>query len=106
MTIRITGHQWWWEVQYPAQGIITANEYDPSGGASANSTGHANVIHSFWVPQLHWQTRYDSWPDQSFWLEASEPGEYWGLCAEFCGIQHANMLFVVVAEERPNLRPG
>lgn len=100
LTIVITGHQWWWEVEYPEQGFVTANEVRiPVGEPVQIQLATADVIHSFWVPQLH--GKLDMIPGQTntFWLEASEPGEYWGLCAEFCGIQHANMLFVVVAEE-------
>lgn len=101
MTVTITGHQWWWEVEYPEQGFVTANELRiPVGEPVQIQLVAADVIHSFWVPQLH--GKLDMIPGQTntFWLEASEPGEYWGLCAEFCGIQHANMLFLVVAEER------
>lgn len=101
LTIVVTGHQWWWEVTYPDQGFITANELRiPVGEPVQIQLAAADVIHSFWVPQLH--GKLDMIPGQTntFWLEASEPGEYWGLCAEFCGIQHANMLFVVVAEEQ------
>lgn len=101
LIVTITGHQWWWEVTYPAQGFVTANEVRiPVGEPVQIQLVAADVIHSFWVPQLH--GKLDMIPGQTntFWLEASEPGEYWGLCAEFCGIQHANMLFVVVAEER------
>jgi len=101
LTIVVTGHQWWWEVTYPDHGFITANELRiPVGEPVQIQLAAADVIHSFWVPQLH--GKLDMIPGQTntFWLEASEPGAYWGLCAEFCGIQHANMLFVVVAEER------
>src|SRR5207249_10795554 len=58
----------------------------------------SDVIHSFWVPNL--QGKRDLIPGQttSLWIQADRPGVYRGQCAEFCGMQHAHMAFVVVAE--------
>ena len=98
LTVRVTGHQWWWEIAYPDQGITTANEiYIPVGQPVRLELYSEDVIHSFWVPELH--GKMDLVPGQTnvFWIQADEPGEYWGLCAEYCGIQHAKMLFVVIA---------
>ncbi len=58
----------------------------------------ADVIHSFWVPQLHGKIDLIPGQTNTIWLEASEPGVYRGECAEYCGLQHTNMDFVVVAE--------
>lgn len=57
-----------------------------------------DVIHSFWVPQLAGKT--DNIPGQTntMWFQADRAGTYGGRCAEFCGAQHANMLFQVIAE--------
>ncbi len=99
LTIEVVGHQWWWEVRYPAQGIITANElYLPIGQPVRIELTSEDVIHSFWVPELHGKLDMIPGRTNSFWLEATEAGEYWGLCAEFCGIQHANMLYLVIAQ--------
>lgn len=101
LVVEVVGHQWWWEVGYPNEGFVTANEiHIPVGEPVQFRLGTADVIHSFWVPALH--GKMDLVPGQTniWWLEADEAGEYWGLCAEFCGIQHAKMLFVVVAEPR------
>ncbi len=98
LTITVTGHQWWWEVHYPDDDITTANEiHIPAGEPVAIRLASEDVIHSFWVPELN--GKLDLMPGRinTLWLEAAEPGEYWGLCAEYCGIQHAKMLFVVVA---------
>lgn len=98
LTITVTGHQWWWEVHYPDDDIVTANEiHIPVGEPVAIRLASEDVIHSFWVPELN--GKLDLMPGRinTLWLEAAEPGEYWGLCAEYCGIQHAKMLFVVVA---------
>lgn len=99
LTIEVNGRQWWWEVHYPRQRIITANEiHIPIGQPVRVVLNAGDVIHSFWVPDLH--GKLDMIPGQTneFWLQADHPGEYWGECAEFCGIQHAKMSFVVVAE--------
>lgn len=98
-TVEVIGYQWWWEVRYPDQSVITANEiHIPTGQPVNFKLTSADVIHSFWVPELH--GKHDLIPGRvnDFWLQAEEPGAYWGLCAEFCGTQHAKMLLVVVAE--------
>lgn len=99
MTIEVTGHQWWWEVHYPHQDVITANEiHIPVGQPVRIHLRSAQVVHNFWVPELHGKMDLVPGQTNTFWLQADHPGEYWGVCAEFCGLQHANMRFVVVAE--------
>lgn len=96
--LRINGHRWWWEVEYPDLGITTANQiYVPVGQAVKIELTSNDVIHSFWVPQL--QFKRDLIPGQTntVWLQADKPGIYRGLCAEYCGLQHAQMNFMVVA---------
>jgi cytochrome c oxidase subunit II len=96
LTVKAIGHQWWWEFQYPGQKIVTADElYIP-----VNTTVHIelvsdNVIHSFWVPQLGGKTDVIPGHNNTMWLKADKPGEYRGLCTEFCGTQHAHMDFLV-----------
>jgi len=104
-TIEVVGRQWWWEVHYPNQQVITANEiHIPVGQTVALQVTSGDVIHSFWVPQLH--GKIDMIPGQTntFWLQADQPGEYYGFCAEFCGIQHAKMAFVVIVEPLEEFR--
>jgi cytochrome c oxidase subunit 2 len=99
LTVEVIGHQWWWEVRYPDQQVTTANEiHIPVGQPVTLKLASDDVIHSFWVPELHGKRDLIPGRVNDFWLQADEPGEYWGLCAEFCGTQHAKMLFVVVAE--------
>jgi cytochrome c oxidase subunit 2 len=100
LTVEIVGHQWWWEVRYPYHQVVTANEmHIPVGRPVELRLTSADVIHSFWVPQLG--GKLDLLPDRSntLVLEADGPGEYRGQCAEFCGLQHAKMRFLAVAEE-------
>lgn len=93
-----TGHQWWWEIEYPETGVISANEiYIPLGKKLRVQISSVDVIHSFWVAQLG--QKIDAIPgrDNYIWLEASEPGTYQGRCSEYCGAQHAWMNFKVYA---------
>ncbi len=95
----VVGHQWWWEVRYPRAGAVTANEiHVPIGKKLCVQVDSADVIHSFWLPQLG--PKIDMVPGQHnfLWLEADQAGTYDGACSEFCGDQHAWMRFIVVAE--------
>ena len=104
LTIEVVGHQWWWEVNYPQQNVTTANEiHIPAGQPITLQLTSNDVIHSFWVPELHGKLDLIPGRTNSFWLQADEPGEYWGLCAELCGIQHAKMQLVVVAQPPSDL---
>lgn len=99
MRVKVISHQWSWEFQYPEWGIITANElHVPVGKPIVFELTSVDVIHSFWAPQLAGKT--DNIPGQTntMWFQADQAGVYSGRCAEFCGAQHANMLFQVIAE--------
>jgi cytochrome c oxidase subunit 2 len=108
--IRVTGHQWWWEIEYragkdPSKWFKTANELHlPVGRAVDISLESADVIHSFWVPRL--AGKVDAIPGRTNFirLQASNAGIYQGACAEFCGLQHAKMRFQVVAEPAADYR--
>ena len=103
MVIKVTGHQWWWEVEYedqlPSNIFKTANEiHIPVGRPVQLLMTSSDVIHSFWAPNL--DGKKDLLPGHvtSIWLKADHEGEFWGQCAEFCGHQHAHMRFVVIAD--------
>jgi cytochrome c oxidase subunit 2 len=99
LQIKVIGHQWWWEFQYPELGITTANELRiPVGEPVIVELTSNNVIHSFWIPQL--AGKMDVVPGQtnSMWFQADQAGNYRGQCAELCGAQHANMNFMVIAQ--------
>jgi cytochrome c oxidase subunit 2 len=99
MTIEMVAHQWWWEVRYPDQQVSARNELHIPVGQRINlQLTSADVIHSFWVPEL--AGKMDALPDgvNTLVFEATEPGEYQSLCAEFCGLNHATMRLRVVAE--------
>jgi cytochrome c oxidase subunit 2 len=99
MTVKVIGHQFWWEYQYPDLGITTATELViPIDKVVNLELSSVDVIHSFWVPQLNGKT--DAFPNHvNFtWIQANTPGAYYGQCAELCGAGHANMRAVVVAK--------
>jgi cytochrome c oxidase subunit 2 len=99
LTIEVVGHKFWWEVRYPDQGITTANEIRvPAEQPVWVRVTSADVIHSFWVPQLS-PGKIDMVPGRmnAIWMQADEPGLYRGQCTEFCGVQHALMSLLVIA---------
>lgn len=103
ITLDVTAHQWWWEIRVrdsvPDDGFETANEvHVPVGVPVHVRLQTADVIHSFWVPEL--AGKMDVIPGQlnETWLRADHAGTYRGACAEYCGLQHAHMAFVVVAD--------
>jgi cytochrome c oxidase subunit 2 len=106
LTMDVTGHQWWWEVRYsdashPELGFVTANEVHLPVGIPVRVRLHAaDVIHSFWLPQIAGKTDLIPGQENEMWLEARKPGRSRGMCAEYCGLQHAHMALAVVAESR------
>ncbi|WP_435060712.1 cytochrome c oxidase subunit II [Amycolatopsis thermoflava] len=101
VTVEVTGHQWWWEVRYPGTAATTANEiHVPVGTPVQVRLTTDDVLHSFWVPQLMPKTDLIAGQVNTTWITAEEPGTYRGMCAEYCGLQHRYMHFVVVAEPR------
>jgi len=108
-TIRIVGHRWWWQVIYtsnsPDQQVVTANEiHVPVGQPVRLELVSADVVHSFWVPKLAGKTDVVPGQQNTMWMEADKPGTYWGECAEYCGLQHAHMDLLVVAESPADFR--
>ena len=99
MTVEVVGHQWFWEVRYPGTDAVTANEIHIPVRTRVNLVARtADVIHSFWVPRLN--RKIDMIPGQAnrILLYADRRGVYRGRCSEFCGLQHANMQLLVIAE--------
>jgi len=96
----VTGHQFWWQANYPASGVVTANEiHIPTGKALSMRLDSKDVLHEFWVPKLNRKMTTVPGQNNHIWLQADKPGVYLGTCSEFCGTQHAWMRIVVVAEE-------
>jgi cytochrome c oxidase subunit II len=105
MIINVTGQQWWWEYDYPAQNefgitqpIITSGQLVmPVGTKVLLRETSRDVIHSYWIPALN--GKRDAVPGRihTLRLEADKPGIYAGQCTEFCGLSHANMRMEAVA---------
>jgi len=102
--INATGLQWWFRFEYPkepldgAGNLVTGNELViPANRPVRINLRSTDVIHSFWVPKL--AGKVDMIPNRGnhLWLQADEPGYFWGQCAEFCGEDHAVMRFRVIA---------
>jgi cytochrome c oxidase subunit 2 len=106
LRIDVTGHQWWWEVEYPdnadPQNIVTtANEiHVPVGRPVLIKMSSDDVIHSFWAPNLDGKKDLIPGHETRTWFRADTAGVYRGQCAEFCGHQHAKMAFFIVAEPK------
>ncbi len=105
--IRVTGEMWWFRVEYlDSSGRVAlsdANElHIPVGRPVVLELRSADVIHSFWVPHL--SGKKDMIPGRTNLLriEASKPGQYGGVCAEYCGRAHALMGLVVIAHAKPD----
>jgi cytochrome c oxidase subunit 2 len=110
IAIKVTGHQWWWEVEYqderdPSNNVMTANEIHVPVGQPVKLMLQSNdVIHSIWLPNFHGKKDLIPNYPTTFYFAADKPGVYWGQCAEFCGYQHAKMRFTVVAESLDEYR--
>jgi cytochrome c oxidase subunit 2 len=97
--INVEADRWWWRLTYPDDHIVTANEIHVPVGVPVELTLTSDdVIHSVWVPQLDGKT--DVVPGQTNHMSftADMAGTYLGECAEFCGIAHAKMAFVVIVD--------
>lgn len=99
LQITVTGHQWWWSVEYPTYKFTTANEIHIPAGRPVYVTLEAyDVIHSFWVPRLAGKQDLEPGRTNHLTIEADQPGRYFGQCAEYCGTSHANMRLRVFAQ--------
>jgi len=100
--VNVYGKQWWWEVNYarPEElaDVWTANDiYIPVDRSVTFQLHTANVIHSFYVPQLSGTMDLIPGHVNRIKVTAREPGMYYGECKEFCGTSHAYMRFKVIA---------
>ena len=97
--VKVIGHQFWWEFQYPDLGVTTAQDLIiPTGKDIALELETKDVLHSFWVPSL--AGKMDTNPAGTinrFSFSAPNEGVYRGKCAELCGPSHGLMEFKVKA---------
>lgn len=101
LPVHITAHQWWWEIEYPSLGVITANEIHlPAMQPASFTVESKDVIHSFWVPELGGKIDVIPGKKNVTWFDPIQIGTFHGQCAEFCGAEHALMRFNVVVESQ------
>jgi cytochrome c oxidase subunit II len=103
LKIKVTGQRWWWQVEYPADlpshQVTTANEiHVPVGRAVSIALDSRDVIHSLWIPELNGKRDLIPGNPTELHFVAEWAGVYRGQCAEFCGLQHAHMGLLVIAE--------
>jgi cytochrome c oxidase subunit II len=125
ITIKATGHQWYWEYEYPDQGgfsfdsvMLTEAESAkrgspnlldvdnrivlPVGATVRVLTTAADVIHAFAMPSF-W-VQMDAVPGRinETWFKVERPGVYYGQCFQLCGTKHGFMPIAVevVSKER------
>jgi len=105
--VEVRAFKWGWRFAYPGSGVTVVGDnrrpptlHLPVGEPVVFAERSQDVVHSFWVPALRFKR--DAWPDDTveFELTVDRPGVYAGRCAEFCGLHHSDMNFVVVAEPR------
>ena len=106
LTVDVIGHQWWFEFRYdhpddPTKDVVFAGDlHIPINEVVNVNLDSVDVIHSFWIPKIAGKVDMIPNADNTMWIEADRTGTYYGQCAEFCGVQHANMRFKVIAQTR------
>jgi len=105
LNLTVTANQWWWDVEYnspdASKTLRTANEIHLPVGVPTQVTLKSNdVIHSFWIPNL--AGKQDLIPGRvtDAQLLPRKTGLFRGQCAEFCGVQHAQMALDVTVESK------
>jgi cytochrome c oxidase subunit II len=123
LTIKATGHQWYWSYTYPDNGNFTFDSYMiaqsdlqpgqlrlletdnrlviPAGVNVLVQTTAADVLHSWAVPQFG--VKVDAIPGRlnQLWINVEQPGTYYGQCSELCGVNHGFMPITVQAMSKP-----
>jgi cytochrome c oxidase subunit 2 len=99
LQVEVTGHQYWWDLRYPGTPAVTANEiHIPARTRVQLILRSVDVIHSAWVPALAGKIDLVPGRTNHLVINANHPGTFRGQCAEFCGLEHARMAFVVIAQ--------
>jgi len=109
LNLTVTANQWWWDVEYnspdPSKTLRTANEIHLPVGVPVEVKLKSNdVIHSFWIPNLAGKQDLIPGRETDAQLLPRKTGLYRGQCAEFCGVQHAQMALDVTVESRADFQ--
>ncbi len=106
LTVEVIGHQWWFEFRYPhpddaTQEVVFAGDlHIPVNEVVNVNLDSIDVIHSFWIPKIAGKVDMIPNADNTMWIKGDRTGLYYGQCAEFCGVQHANMRFKVIVQTK------
>lgn len=110
LTVEAIGHQWWWEFNYPDQGIRvqqTPPDYEnleppvlvvPVGQTVLIDVRSTDVVHSFSAPHTLYKVQAIPGNVNQMHLKIDEPGRYSGQCYQFCGLRHSDMRFILEAK--------
>lgn len=104
LRIRVTAAQWSWRFLYPEGVSVTAVDtwhpapaYVPTGTEIEIDGTSEDVIHGFWIPELHYQRQFVPGSTTHFDLLFQKPGYYEGECSVLCGANHSEMHFAIEA---------
>ena len=129
MSIKVTGKQWYWDYEYLGTGVHFESHLDAASekahrdGSDPHNVTHyllnvdrplvvpigkkirfvftsADVIHSWWVPDLGWKKDANPGFINEAWTQVDKAGTYRGQCTELCGRDHGFMPIVVIAMEQ------
>lgn len=96
-TVQVTGIQWAWSFKYSNGKTSFGTLTIPVGQVVRLQVTSKDVLHSFWVPRLGGQIYAKPGYQNNGWIEASQPGSYYGQCNELCGVSHYAMTLQVNA---------
>ena len=100
----VEGHQFYWQFDYP-NGTRTINDLVvPVGRVVDLKVVSADVIHSWWIPELGGKIQAIPGVTNHIWFRADKAGTYSGQCAELCGLYHADMTARVIATDNAGYR--
>lgn len=104
LEITVEGHQFYWLFEYP-NGARSINElHVPAGQDVELKVLSADVLHSWWIPQLGGKIQAIPGRTNHTWFRAGRIGTYYGQCAELCGLYHEAMRATVVATSQADYR--
>jgi cytochrome c oxidase subunit 2 len=104
LVVHVTGYQWSWQFEYPDDGVVIVDDSDdedpelvlPSESTVRFDLESIDVIHSFWLTPFRFKRDMIPGSPSSFTVDIDDTvGEFpnAGVCAEFCGLDHARMRF-------------
>lgn len=101
LKMKVVGHQFWWEFDYPDLNVVTADELHVPVGTKVDVTVESeDVIHNFWIPKVG--GKIQAIPNQvnTTWIQADQTGVYNAQCMQLCGFSHANMRMRLVSQSK------